>query len=1037
MNKKTLNSKFLSVLLAGASMSLGASAQSLTVKGHVQDVTGEPVVFATVSVPGTKTMTQTDANGNFKLNVNPGSNLRVAYIGYKTATVKADGTVTITLEDNSTLNEAVVIGYGVAKKTDLTGSVTAIKPDDKNHGLQTSAQDMIQGKIAGVNVVSNSGAPGGSATIRIRGGSSLNAKNDPLIVIDGLAMDNDGIEGSPNALTLVNPNDIESFTVLKDASATAIYGSRASNGVIIITTKKGRKSSKPRVTYNGNVSVSVNTKYMDVLNAQEYINLVRQRTGLAGEENEEAWLNSDYYRTLGYWTAAGEHKFADTDWQKEIYRTAVSTDHNITVSGGTKNMPYRVSFGYTYQNGTLKTSNFNRYTGSFNLSPSLLDDHLNINLNGKFMYSKSSYANTDAIGQALTMDPTKPVYDDRDQAKWYGGYWQWDKTTDFNDSEWTYDRNTLAVGNPVAALNQQKNIGKSHSIQGNLELDYKVHGFEDLRFHVNGGMEVAHGHSDKTCLRTDYANMYYGSKGWNESDKYNLSLNMYAQYYKDFNASHHFDAMVGYEWQHFHRKTDYDYPVYYPSTYLGTDDNGNSLAGTLKNPNYYAEKNSLFKTEYYLVSFFGRINYSYKSRYLFTFTLRDDGSSRFSKDNRWGLFPAVALAWKAKEETFLKNIDAVTDAKLRLGWGITGQQEHSYGDYVYMPNYVVNMAGAFYPIVGDGTTYRPEAYNKNLTWEKTTTYNVGVDLGFWNNRVTANLDWYYRKTTDLLNTGFVAVGSNFSSSVLSNIGSLHNTGFEAMLTVRPIQTKDWSWELAYNIGWNKNKIDELVASQGADYYIANAYCSGGKATADNMIKAWKAGQAASAFYVYQQVYDEKGQPIYGEFVDRNADGKIDYQDRYFYKKSDADVTMGLTSKLTYKRWDLGLTFRASLNNYAYNGVEAGDNMNTGLTHLYNGNSWHNVLQYELAKNWSESGATASCSDYFVQNASFLKLDNITLGYSFDKIAKAPISGRVYATAQNVFTITKYKGLDPEIDGGYDGNVYPRPFTCIVGVTLNF
>ena len=481
MKKKSLNSRLLSLLLAGASLPMGALAQGLTVSGHVQDTTGEAVPFATVTVPGTKAMTQTDANGNFKINVKPGANIHVAYIGYKPATIKADGTVVITLEDNSTLNEAVVIGYGVAKKNDLTGSVTAIKPDDKNHGLQTSAQDMIQGKIAGVNVVSNNGAPGSSATIRIRGGSSLNAKNDPLIVIDGLAMDNDGIEGSPNALSLVNPNDIESFTVLKDASATAIYGSRASNGVIIITTKKGRKNTKPRVSYNGNVSVSTNTKYMDVLNAQELIDLVRQRTGLT---DDAAWLASDYYKNLGYFNAAGEHRFADTDWQKEIYRTAVSTDHNITLSGGVKNMPYRVSFGYTEQKGTLKTSNFNRYTGSFNLSPTFLQDHLSVNLNGKFMYSRASYANTDAIGQAINMDPTKPIYDDRAEAKEYGGYWQWPATTDYGDSEWTHSSNPLAIGNPVAVLNNQSNIGKSRSLQGNLELDYKVHGFEDLRLHV-------------------------------------------------------------------------------------------------------------------------------------------------------------------------------------------------------------------------------------------------------------------------------------------------------------------------------------------------------------------------------------------------------------------------------------------------------------------------------------------------------------------------------------------------------------------------
>lgn len=1018
----------LATLAAGLLLSAGAMAQQITVKGHVKDSQGEPVIGATVRVAGAQGGVVTDFDGNFTIQANKGQKLNVSFVGYQTATVAAANGVQVVLQDdNAVLDNVVVIGYGVAKKNDLTGAVTAIKPDAMNHGLQTSPQDMIQGKIAGVNVVSNSGAPGTGATIRIRGGSSLNANNDPLIVIDGLAMDNYVSEGSSNPLSLVNPNDIESFTVLKDASATAIYGSRASNGVIIITTKKGRANQKPHVSYNGNVSVSVNTKYMDVLNASEYIDLVRQRTGLT---DDAEWQASEYYQSLGYVNAAGEHLFADTDWQKEIYRTAVSTDHNVTVSGGLKNMPYRVSLGYTGQTGTLKTSNFNRYTASFNVSPKFLQDHLAVNLNGKFMYSRTSYANTSAIGQALFMDPTKPIYDDRAEAAEYGGYWQWPSTTDFGDATWTHNNNTHAIGNPVAALNNQENIGKSRSLQGNIELDYKIHGFEDLHLHVNGGMEVAHGRTDKTCLPTDYANMYYGSKGWDESDKYNLSLNMYAQYLKDFAKVHHMDAMVGYEWQHFHRETDYSYPKYYPSTHL-------THPGELYDANYFETKNSLYKTEYYLVSFFGRFNYSFADRYLLTFTLRNDGSSRFSKDKRWGLFPAAALAWKVNEESFLKNVKDLSDLKLRLGWGVTGQQNHEYGDYVYMPNYTVNSAGAYYPIVGDGTTYRPEAYNSELTWEKTTTWNVGLDLGLWRNRVTASFDWYYRKTTDLLNTGFVAVGSNFSSSVLSNIGSLHNTGLEAMITVRPVQTKDWNWEVSYNIGWNKNEIDELIASQGDDYYIANAYCSGGTATSDNMIKAWKAGEASSAFYVYQQVYDENGQPIYGEYVDRNGDGKLDYRDRYFYKKSDPDVTMGLSTKLTYKNWDFGMTFRASINNYAYNGVEAGDNVNTSMSYLYNGNNWHNALQYELAKNWSESSALASCSDYFVQNASFLKCDNITLGYSFEKLFSLPISGRVYATAQNVFTITEYKGIDPEIDGGYDSSIYPRPFTGILGLSLNF
>ena len=1001
-------------LLLGLFLSVGVYAQNITVRGHVKDALGAVIGANVVEKGNTANGTITDLDGNFTLSVPKGATLVVSFIGYKTQEVTAASSVVVTLQDDAELlNEVVVIGYGTVKKNDATGSVTAIKPDKLNKGLTTNAQDMMTGKIAGVSVISDGGTPGGSATIRVRGGSSLSAENDPLIVIDGLAMDNNGVKGLSNPLSMVNPNDIESFTVLKDASATAIYGSRASNGVIIITTKKGQAGSKPRVSYDGNVSLSNVKKTLDVMDGDEFRAFV-----------EEIWegKDNDAYRKLGT---------ANTDWQDEIYRLAVSTDHNLTISGGLKNMPYRVSFGYTNQNGVVKTSNFERYTASVNIAPSFLQDHLKVNANLKGMYAKNRYADGSVIGTAASYDPTQPVYSDNEiHQKYFGGYSQWyisafdDKGKNtLNDSEWNYYKNSQAAYNPVASLNQKDDRATSKALVGNLELDYKVHGLEDLRLHVSGGMDLSTGKQETSWSPYSAQNNYYGNTGFDETDKYNLSLNMYAQYSKDFNEKHHFDVMGGYEWQHFHKETDYYYYGTYPDT-------NKEHPGEIKDPS----ENTLYKTENYLVSFFGRLNYSLMDRYLLTVTLRNDGSSRFHKDNRWGLFPSVAAAWKINEEAFLKDSKVVSDLKLRLGWGKTGQQE-GIGDYTYFASYTTNGLGAYYPIVGNGMTYRPDAYNAALTWEKTTTYNAGIDLSLLNDRFTVNLDYYYRKTTDLINTVAVAAGSNFKNKVTSNIGELHNQGVELSFTYRPIQTKDWRWELGYNITYNDNKIDKLLASDDADYKILHGGLAVGDSGSDG-IKAWAVGHPVSAFYTYQQVYDQNGQPIEGQFVDRNGDGTINSADRYFYKKADADVIMGMTSKLVYKNWDFGFSLRASLGNYAYNGVEAGRS-NISVERLFNGNTWHNVTNMAMAKDWSYISTEDALSDYFIQNASFLKCDNITLGYSFEKLFGMKISGRAYLTAQNVFTISKYKGIDPEINGGYDGNIYPRPFTGVFGVSLNF
>jgi tonB-linked outer membrane protein, susC/ragA family len=1006
--KKSLRLKALLTLLVGLFLSIGAFAQQIAVKGHVKDTTGEPVIGANVLVKGTTNGTITDFDGNFMLNVPKDAILSVSFVGYKSAEVKAASTVMVTLEDDSqVLDAVVVIGYGSVKKNDMTGSVTAIKPDKLNKGLITNAQDMMTGKIAGVSVISKGGAPGEGATIRIRGGSSLTAENDPLIVIDGLAMDNKGVKGLANPLSMVNPNDIESFTVLKDASATAIYGSRASNGVIIITTKKGQAGARPTISYDGNVSVSTVKSTVDVMDGDQFRSFIKD---IWGEDSEA-------YSKLGN---------ANTDWQKEIFRPAVSTDHNLTISGGLKNMPYRVSFGYTNQNGIVKTSKFERYTASVSLAPSFFEDHLKVNANLKGMIAKNRYADGSAVGSAVSFDPPQSVRSDDPYHQYYfDGYFQWNTdASSLNDDTWKRTFNSNAPGNPVALLEEKDDRAISKSLIGNLELDYKFHFLPDLHAHVNGGMDLSTGKQYTDVSPYSSTNNYYGSYGWEQKDKYNLSLNAYLQYSKDFTDKHRFDVMAGYEWQHFHDTSDQEYWGLYPLSNNVVENRGQR----------YNNTSSGSATESYLVSFFGRVNYTLLDRYLFTATVRQDGSSRFHKNNRWGLFPSFALGWKLKEEAFLKDVDVLSDLKLRLGYGITGQQNINSGDYPYLAVYETNKDGAYYPILGEGTTYRPNAYNPDLKWEKTTTYNVGLDFGFLNNRINGAVDYYYRKTTDLLNSVFVSAGTNFKNKVLSNVGSLENSGIEFSINSKPVVTTDWTWDLGFNITYNKNEITKLTTGDSENYYVAAGDNIGGGR--DMKAMAHAVGHPASSFYVYQQVYDENGKPIENEFVDRNGDGTINGDDRYFYKKPTADVLMGLTSRLSYKSWDFSFSLRASLNNYVYNSVEAGGS-DCNPTSVYSFGALNNRPLMGVANNIQNLKDNTLLSDYFVQNASFMKCDNITLGYSFKKLFGAPIGGRVYAAVQNVFTITKYKGLDPEVEKGLDNNIYPRPLTTLIGLSLNF
>ena len=991
-------------LLIGLFLSVGAFAQN-DVKGIVKDASGEPIIGATIRVIGQDGGAITDFDGNFTIKAAPGAKIQVSYIGYKTVELPVSANMVVTLQDDTQLlTDVVVIGYGRAKKEDLTGSVTAIKPDEMSKGITSSASDMLVGKVAGVDVITAGGSPGAGAQIRIRGGSSLNASNDPLLVVDGLTIDNNTAKGMSNVMAMINPNDIETFTVLKDASATAIYGSRASNGVIIITTKKGRKGTGPKFSYNGDVTISTTQKRYDVLNGDQYRALVADVIG----------------------EGAAALGTANTDWQDEIFRTAVSTSHNLSITGGLKNMPYRVSAGYQSDSGIIKNSYMKRFNASVNLAPSFLDDHLNFNVTAKFMAEKDSYVDAGAVvGGALAMDPTRPVYDHSAIGDaFFGGYYQNYQGTDaYPDPNWTYTSNTNTPQNPVAYLNQRSCIAHSSDFTGNIEMDYKIHGFEDLHLHASFGGQYTSSTQDDWTSPYSYDNNYYGWNGVTKYYKYSITANAYAQYQHTFGA-HNIDVMVGGEESHYHRN--------------GWDagsgwDSYNDVAYNVssKDEQEWATHNSL-------VSYFGRVNYTLLDRYMLTATFRADGSSRFAKGHKWGYFPSVALAWRINDEKFMKNLKWWNEFKLRLGWGQTGQQDIGY-DFLYSLLYTTSNSYAQYPF-GDTYYYtvRPDKYNPELTWETTTTWNAGLDFAFLNNRITANIDGYYRKTTDLIQEVTIPALMNLAQRMAQNIGSLENYGVEFTLGAKPIVTKDFTWDVQYNVSWNHNEITELIG--GDDGYIVQ---SGGTISRGNVthVQAHTVGQPANSFWVYQQVYDENGKPIEGAFVDRDGNGIINSDDRYFYHSPAADVYMGLTMKFLYKRWDLSFALRASLGNYVYYDFLS-NKAAVSSSGLYSNSAYSNTTQAAIDLGFTGTGGSEYyLSDYFVRNASYLKCQNITLGYSFPALLKYNnqdyFSGRVFFTVQNPFIITKYKGLDPEVSSGIDSNPYPRPLSFQLGLNLNF
>lgn len=962
-------------------------AQTRTIKGEVTDAqNGEALIGATVMVEGEKGGTVTDFDGNFSLQVSSSAKkIKVSYIGYIDKVLSISDNMKVKLEsDSKALADVVVIGYGTARKSDLTGSVATVKSKDFNKGLVSSPEQLINGKVSGVQIMSNSGSASAGSTIRVRGGASLNASNDPLIVLDGVPLEQGGISGnSSNFLSMINPSDIESMTVLKDASSTAIYGSRASNGVIIITTKKGQQGAV-KVNFNTTNSLQTRAQMVDMLSRDEFVNVINQ----FGDANQKSLLGT-----------------ANTDWNDEVYRTAFGTDNNLSVSGSIdKWLPFRVSVGYYNQSGLVRKDNVERWTGNVVLTPSFFQDHLKLTINAKGTLNNNSFNNGGAVWAAATFNPTIPVYSGNDK---YGGY------NEALDADGVPVN--AGVRNPRGLVDLYDSKSKVSRFIGSMDVDYKVHFLPDLKLHATVGADYAKG--DGTIYVPAYAAQSYNKdESLGGSDyKYgpqkneNRLLTLYANYAKYFeDIKSNVDLTAGYDYQYWKSTT----PLYYTKSAAGTN------LSTVKASDY----------RHVMLSYYGRINYSFDGKYLLTATVRRDASSRFSKDTRWGTFPSVALGWTLTEEPWFKNQKVLSNLKLRASYGVTGQQE-GIGNYNYLPVYTYSVTGAEAFINGQYiNTYRPEAYVSDLKWETTTSWNFGLDFGFLDGRIGGAIDFYTRKTKDLLASVPTAAGTNFSKTILTNVGNVDSKGIEVSLNATPIQTKDWEWNLSYNFTWQNMKVKNLSLTKGGSQTNVKV----GPSIDAYQFQVLSEGYEPYMFYVYHQLYDSKtGKPIEGAYADLNNDGEINESDLYRYHSPAPKYIMGLSTSLRYKQLTLGMSFRANIDNYVYNGM----GMSTGAfeTVSYN-NSQLNNLNTSFLKTGFKT--RQYLSDYYVENASFLKLDNLSLSYNVGKINKWA-SLTVSAMVQNVFTITGYSGTDPEVPNGMDNSFYPRPRTYSVSLGLQF
>ena len=989
--RKLLYSIGVPVLLL---FSFAGFAQDKTITGRVTDSVGNGIPNVSVTVKEAPSRGTTSANdGRFSLLVPANATTLVfSSVGYSYREIPITGnSVDVSLQPNaSDLNTVVVIGYGTARKKDLTGSVVSVTAKDFQKGAIVSPEQLIAGKVAGVSITPNDGAPGSGSTIRIRGGSSLNASNDPLIVIDGMPLSNSRVSGVANGLALLNPNDIASVTVLKDASATAIYGSRASNGVILITTKKGQ-SGKPRFAFNSQLFAGVLAKKFSVLNPTEFRALVNAH----GTATQIGLLGS-----------------ANTDWQDEIYQTGISSDNNLSVTGSLKDLPYRLSLGYLNQSGILKTSNLQRMSTSLNLSPVLLDNHLKVDLNLRGTFSKSRFANTDAVWGANQFDPTQPVYSKSNR---YGGYWE--RLDPATPSGLT----SLSPKNPLGLLNQKHDIGHANRLIANTTLDYKLHFLPDLHAIASAGYDYSKGYGDVVwddSAASVYKNftspfdnsVHSGSRNHYESDINNWFGNFYLNYTKSIDAKNKIEAMAGAEYQ----------------DYLTTNRNFKTYAGdtAVRNTPQYPYD----KPEYRIQSFLGRVNYSFNNMLFITASFRRDGSSRFAPAERWANFPSGAIAWSLSELDVLKNSNTLNNLKLRVSYGITGQQE-GIGLYDYISYYGLSNDKGQYQL-GSNTfyqLYRPGGYYANRKWEQTATTNIGIDWGFFNNRLSGTVELYYKNTTDLLNQITQPAFTNFSNTIVANVGSMVNKGVELTIAATPVKSRNVVWDFSFNATYNENEITKLDINDIPNFVNQIAGIGGNGGVIANAV-----GHPRGSFYVFKQIYDKTtGKPIENLYEDQNRDGIINTSDLILFKSGIPKWFFGFSTNVNYKKWTAALTMRANVGNYVFNNVATNGAYNKFLFSSYLSNQSSDVLNtnFEGVGNFYQS-------NYYVQNASFLKMDNINIGYNLGNVSRN-VTVRLNAGVQNVFTVTEYKGLDPEIDGGIDGNGYPRPRTFTIGVGLDF
>lgn len=957
-----------------------------TIKGTVTDQElGDPLIGASVVAKENAIYgTVTDFDGTFEFQVGAETEtIVVSYVGYTSVEVDVTSGTTfdVALSAGKALSEVVVIGYGSVKREDVTGSIQSVDSKDFNRGAITSPQELLAGKVAGV-VITTGGGPDDGSRIRIRGESSLGAANDPLFVVDGIPLDFGGVAGNRNPLNIINPNDIETMTVLKDASATAIYGSRASGGVILITTKKGAIGSKLKVSYNGNVSLGQPMNYVDVLSASEFRQVMEE------QKPDNLDLMGD----------------ANTDWQREIYRNAMALDQNLSVSGAAGSVPYRVSLGFTSKEGLLMNDQFSRYTAGINLNPRLLNNALQINIGFKGMLSQNQFADRGAIGSAASFDPTQRVFDPESQ--YLGGYFVW---TQANGNP-----RLLAPANPVSLLDLNLRDDNS-TVQRyifNASADYRFPFLPELRANLNLGYDYSAGEGSlfipgENMVAFSFDPINGGGANNNYSqNRTNSVLEFYLNYNKSF-EQHDLDVMAGYSWQHFYDENSF---------------RNTNAAGTQSET---VERENI-ASELYLLSLFSRVNYTYADRYLLTLTLRSDATSRFAPENRWGIFPAVGAGVKL----FDNNNTYLNSLKLRGGWGITGQQEIG-GRYLYQARYIQSLPNASYQF-GDNflTTFRPEGYDRNIKWEETTTINLGFDFSIVRDRLSGSIDVYQRDTRDLLNFIPVPAGTNLTNFINTNVGDMVNRGVELALFTTPISTAKMRWDVGLNLAYNYNEITRLLATDDPEYLgIFTGGIAGG---VGNNIQIHSVGFAPSTFFAFEQLYDENGNVLPGQFRDQNDDGIINDDDKVRKHQPAPFYTFGITSNMNIGNFDFSFAGRANLGNYVYNNVATDMGYYNRLVHpdLF----LVNIHQSAVDNNISDQ-ADATFSDHFITNASFFRLDHITIGYTFDKLLGDFF--RIYATVQNPFVITSYTGLDPEIGNGIDNSFYPRPRTYLLGLSVSF